>query len=70
MTSENRRADRAELRRAVERLLVWGFPPASIAKQLGCSQSWVYEIRREQAAYVDIQVEPGSLLNLLGEYHS
>ena len=41
--------DRAELRRAAERLLAWGFPPRSIAQQLHCSVSWVYTVRRERA---------------------
>ena len=42
--------DRAELRRAADRLLAWGFAPSAIAQQLGCSLSWVYVIRRERAA--------------------
>lgn len=35
-------------RRAVERLLAWGFTPRLIAVQTGCSASWVYEVRRER----------------------
>jgi hypothetical protein len=38
--------ERLVLRRATERLLAWGFPPRLIAEQLGCSQSWVYSVRR------------------------
>jgi hypothetical protein len=70
MTQEHHRADRAELRRAAERLLIWGFSAPSIARQLRCSQSWIYQIRREQEANPEARVETGSLLNFLGESHT
>jgi hypothetical protein len=39
---------RVALRIAAERLLSWGFEPREIADQLGCSVSWVNEIRRQR----------------------
>jgi hypothetical protein len=35
----------AAKRSAVELLLDWGFKPAVIADQLGCSRSWISRIR-------------------------
>jgi len=40
--------DGEELRRAIERLLAWGFSPKCISQQLDCSVSWVYAVRRER----------------------
>lgn len=37
-------------RRAAERLLAWGFTPASIARQLHCSVGWVHSVRRARVA--------------------
>lgn len=36
------------LRRAAERLLVWGFSPVAIAKQLSCSVAWVRSVQDSQ----------------------
>jgi hypothetical protein len=37
--------DDEPVRRAVERLLAWGFAPQSIAQQLHCSQDFVEAVR-------------------------
>jgi hypothetical protein len=36
-------------RRAVERLLDWGFEPSAIARMLGCSTQWIDTIRKERS---------------------
>lgn len=48
MAGRLRDADGAQRRRAAELLLAWGFTPRSIARELGCSTSWVYEVRRRR----------------------
>ncbi|HLJ66757.1 MAG TPA: helix-turn-helix domain-containing protein [Chloroflexota bacterium] len=39
---------RIVLRKAIQRLLAWGFSPSAIARELGCSPSYVYAVRRER----------------------
>ena len=66
MKHETAGADRAQLRRATERLLAWGFSPKEIAGQLHCGQSWVYSVRRQrQESHADVEELPGDLLRLI-----
>lgn len=66
MKQEMAGADRAQLRRATERLLAWGFTPKEIAGQLHCSQSWVYSVRRQrQESHADMEELGGDLLRLV-----
>ncbi|GAC1399227.1 MAG: hypothetical protein NVSMB52_12770 [Chloroflexota bacterium] len=66
MHSESVGSDRLVLRRATERLLAWGFMPKEIARQLDCSVSWVYSVRRERDAFSrDVEERPIEMLRLI-----
>ena len=71
MVGRVRDMDAAQRRRAVELLLAWGFSPRSIAAELRCSASWVYEVRRRRIESGEaIEVEAHSTRLLAEHLHT